>query len=95
MATITLSRPVTVEDREIAALELDLEKLTGADLEEATGEFDMLAPGFVGVAASDMRFLACVAARACGMPAEVFRKLPASTYARACMAVQVFLLGTE
>lgn len=91
---ITLPAPITVDGHDVTEITLDLDGLTGLDLEEAGREFDALAPGYVGMQVMDSRYLVCVASKACGLSVDVLRRLPAPVYTKVTLQVQGFLLGS-
>lgn len=91
---IEFSKEYTFEGKSYASIELDLDSLTGADLEAAeqaviatTGAFSTL------IAETSKPFQIAVAARAAKQPIEFFRKLPANDCTKVTLAVSNFLLG--
>ena len=74
---VKLSRPCKMGDKEITALDLDLEGLTGEDLVKAEREFLASNAGFVGVPSLQTEYQINLAARAAKVPAEDIRSLPA------------------
>jgi|WetSurMetagenome_2_1015567.scaffolds.fasta_scaffold01576_2 hypothetical protein len=89
---IKLSVPVKYEDIEKSEIVLDLDGLTGGDLEDA--EAEMLAAGIVPVMVdTSKRYMMFVAAKASGVPVEMLRTLKAPDATKICLAVQGFLMG--
>ena len=91
---IKLSRPLEHDGKTLDGLTLDLDKLTGLDVEFCAREATIAAGGAIAVLNLDVGFHAQVAARACGLPVEILRKLPAPDFIAATMAVQGFLFGS-
>lgn len=93
--TITLARPVTVEDETYTELVLDFEKLTGADIELAEMQFVAENPQNSIVMVKEMAkgFSAIMAARAAGVHVSVIRALSAPDYSKVTMRATVFLMS--
>jgi len=94
----TLSKTITVGEGETAkkqeVLELDLEKLTGADMDFCTREAGIAKGEPVRVLAIDLEFHIHVAARAADVEPSVLKKLSAPDYIEVATAVQGFLTGS-
>lgn len=88
---IKLSKPVEWEGERVEELNLNLDDLTGIDLEAAEREWVM--SGGVGMAETSKIYLLAVAARATGKRVEVLRRLSAKDYTKVSVMVQNFLLG--
>ena len=86
-----LSKPVEFEGEKITELRVDLEGLTGADLEAAEREWQASGGGGA-MAEVSKAYLLCVAARATGKRVELLRRLSAKDYSRLTVTVQNFLL---
>jgi hypothetical protein len=87
---ITLSKPIEHNSQTIAELDLDLDGLTGADLEQVEREFT--ASGHQGgIPETSKIYQAMVAARACRVPYDVLRTLPAKDYSKITLSVLTFL----
>lgn len=93
---IKLGRPLTVGDKPIDALTLNLDALTGADVEQCAREAQIGNGNVPPVSlVLDASFHAQVAARACGLDVATLRKLGARDYLAVTTAVQGFLLGAD
>lgn len=92
---IDLSRPVEWEGETRDHLDLDLERMTGRDLQAVEREMrkagvrDVLSPE------TDSRYLVALAARAARVDVELLESLPARDYTRVKMEAQGFLLGSD
>lgn len=98
----TLSKPLVLEPaagdvpaKTISSLTLDLDKLTGADVEMCAREATVAAGSPPVALVLDVGFHAQIAARASGLPVETLRKLRASDYLAVTTVVQGFLLGAD
>lgn len=93
--TVKLSRPLKVEGKELLELVLDLDKLTGVDVDSCLIEAASAAGMPVLIKQADTGFHAQMAALACGMPVELLRSLSARDYIRVTEAVQGFLAASD
>jgi len=93
--TVKLSRPLKVNDKELTEIVLDLEKLTGEDVEACLLEASEATGRPVAVKQVDTGFHAQLAAVASGVPVERLRALSAPDYIRVTTAVQGFLLASD
>ena len=87
-----LSKPLTFEEKTYEVLTLDLESLTGADMEQVEREFAALGQ-FSGMVETSKIFLAMLAARAAGVRVDLVKKLPLKDYSKLTMQGQTFLFG--
>lgn len=95
---ITLSKPFTFEGKEYKELTLDLNSITGNDIE--TAEIQFIAQNPEVAAQTPLKelskgFQAIIAAKAAKVPVELIKALPAADYSKVTMRVQVFLLKGE
>lgn len=96
--SITLKVPVTLGDGAVPVTVIDLsglDDLTGADVLFCRREAEAKSgtPVFYGIADSAYRLE--VAAKASGLPVELFLKLKASEFERVDNTVKLFLAGTD
>ncbi|MCD5324778.1 MULTISPECIES: phage tail assembly protein [Pontibacillus] len=92
---VTLKKPITFNNQEYRTLKLDLDKLTGQDIEDAELQYTVRNPDLS--AQTPMKdlskgFQAIVAAKAAGLPVDVIKSMSASDYGKVTRMVQVFLL---
>jgi len=88
---ITLSKPFSYEGKEYEDLTLDIESMTGEDLEAA--ERLIKAAGDAPVVPElSKAYQAILAARAAKVPVEMIRALPARDYSKVTMAIGNFLM---
>lgn len=95
---VKFKKPFTFEGKVFEGLTLDLEKLTGADVEEAEVQF--IGKSATIAAQTPLKemsksFQAILAAKAAGVVPEMLSALPASEYAKVTTKVQVFLLKQD
>lgn len=88
-----LRKPVEVDGKEIASVTLDLDKLTGTDVEMCARLAAAANGHAIDVLILDVGFHAQVASRACGLPVDVLRRMSAADYLALTTAVQGFFLG--
>lgn len=89
---IKLSRPVKIGDKEVTEIVLNLDALTGDDIEQV--ELEMQAQGrMAAVPETSKVYLMHIAARAAGVAVEDIRALPIKDVSRITVTVQNFLLG--
>ncbi|MFD2087831.1 phage major tail tube protein [Brevibacillus brevis] len=91
---LPLEKPLRVDDKEITSLTFDFDKLTGADIINATDE----ARQIIGFSPNDMQssaFRAVLAAKACGVLYHDLLRLGARDFYRAVTAAHAFLLGMD
>lgn len=93
--TVKLSRPLKVDDKDIAEVVLDFDKLSGADVEACEIEASERSGRPVAIKMIDTGFHAQLAARASGIPVERLRALSARDYIRVTTAVQGFLADAD
>lgn len=91
---IDLSKEYTFEGKSYKSIDLDLDSLTGADLEAAEQAVVATSGAFATLIAETSKpFQIAVAARAAKLPVEFFRSLPANDCTKVTLAVSNFLLG--
>lgn len=84
-------KPVIFEGDEYKEITLDLESLTGKDIQEVSNE--MLSQGIsLGLAEVNKTFLAAMAAKSANLPTEFMDNLPAREFSSITVQVQNFLL---
>ncbi len=88
---IKLSKPFAVNGIEIEEIDLNFDKLTGADLIAASRESVLLGDNSL-VHELSKQYLAVVAAKASGLNVDDIMKLPAKDFTAITLAVQDFLL---
>ncbi|MGG1392214.1 phage tail assembly protein [Brevibacillus brevis] len=91
---LPLEKPLKVDDKEITSLTFDFDKLTGADIINATDEARQIS----GFSPNDMQssaFRAVLAAKACGVLYHDLLRLGARDFYRAVTAAHAFLLGMD
>ena len=91
MAKIHLSKPLGWEGDARSDLDLDLENLTGQDVTRAEREAKALGDTEM-VREFSKTYLACVASRACKLPADAILALSARDFTMVTLTVQNFLL---
>lgn len=89
---IKFKKPFNFEGQEYESITLDLDALTGGDIEEAQFLVTMDKKSSGGVPELNKAFCAQVAALASKKPVEFVRALPAKEYAKVTLEVQTFLL---
>jgi tail assembly chaperone E/41/14-like protein len=95
MKIIKLSRPTTIDGKELTEISLDLESLRGKDLiEMETGFRKMYRGEYVPVLNIDSRYQSIVAGRASGINPDDLGELYAPDFAAVCGEVQSFLLSS-
>jgi len=87
---IKLTKSVEWEGTRIDELNLNLEALTGLDIEAAEREWVL--GGGSGMPETSKGFLIAVAARATGVRTDVLRRLSSKDYTKITVLVQNFLL---
>ena len=92
---IKLARAVDVDGKSIEEIDLNLDPLTGADMEFCLREAVAASGAPVVSPLIDTGFHAEVAARAAGITRTALRKLDAKSYLEVITHVQGFLLGTD
>jgi len=95
---IKLSKPVQFEGKEYKELVLDVDSLTGNDIELAENQF--IAQNAQIAAQTPLKdlskgFQAILAARAAKVPVEMIKALPAKDYSKVTIVIQNFLLSGE
>jgi len=88
---IKLNKPITINGVEMKEIELDFDKLTGADLISASRESGLLGDNAL-VPELSKQYLAVVAAKASGFNVDDIMKLSAKDFTAITLAVQNFLL---
>jgi len=88
---IKLNRPITINGVEMKEIELDFDKLTGADLISASRETRLLGDSPI-VPELSKQYMAIVAAKAAGLNVDDIMKLSARDFTAVTLAVQNFLL---
>jgi len=91
---IKLTKPTAWDEVTYTELDIDLERLTGADSLAVTRKLRKEYPKEpVLQPETDDRYVLAMAARAARVPEELFGALPLPEFARVKMEVQAFLLG--
>ena len=91
---IKLSKEYLFEGKSYTAVDLDLESLTGADIEAAEQTAVMTTgTGLTNFAEFCKPFQIALAARAAKQPVEFIRKMPAKDCSKITLAVGNFLVG--
>jgi hypothetical protein len=96
--TIVLSKTVQFEGREYKELFLDVDSLTGNDIEQAESQFIAQNPQIAAQTALkelSKGFQAILAAKATKVPVELIKALPAKDYSKITTKIQNFLLTGE
>lgn len=92
---VKLTRPKQFDGKEVTEIVLDLDSLTGTDIELAENQFTAQNPEISAstpVKWMSNAFLAIVAAKAAKVPVELIKSLSATDYSKVTMKVQVFLI---
>lgn len=95
---VVFNKPFNFEGKEYKEIELNLESLTGHDLEKAESQFINMNPQMATqtpLKEMSKGFQAIVAAMAAKQPIEFIRALPMNEYAKVTSRVMVFLLKGE
>lgn len=89
-----LSKPIEFEGEKIESLDLDFEKLTGADIEKAEMQYIAENPSNQMTMVKEMSkgYAAIVAAKAASVHVALIRKLSASDYSKITMRTTLFLM---
>lgn len=91
---VKLSKPLEVGDKKLDELDLNLEALTGADIDKCAREAAAAKGEVVRVLVLDHEFHIELAAKACGVEAAALKKMSAPDYVGLATAVQNFLTGS-
>jgi hypothetical protein len=91
---VKLSKALTVGDKTYESLPLDLEKLTGADVDFCAREAAAAKGALVLQLILDHEFHIQLAAKASGIEAAALKKLSARDYVGVATTVQAFLTGS-
>lgn len=92
ISVVTLSRPFMVGGNAVTELRLDLDKLTGEDMDNVESEIMVSGrPSFANPAMSSS-YCMRIAARALGVNYEELKRLPIRDASKVQVAVQNFLL---
>lgn len=97
-AFIEFKKPFQFEGETHKGIALNLDGLTGADIEQAEVTFTNLNPQMAAqtpLKEMNKGFLAIIAARAAKKPIEFIKALPAAEYSKVTTKVQVFLMSGE
>jgi hypothetical protein len=94
----TVSKTVETANGSVYMLVLDVESMTGKDIDycarEAGAMRGLAVPGGLGFV-TDHEFHIQVAAKACGQTVGALKELPARDYVEVATAVQSFLTGSD
>lgn len=93
---IAFNKPVSFDGQTINGISLDLENLTGEDIEKAEVQFVIGNPQIAAqtpLKEMSKGFLSILAAKASKKPVELIRKLSAPDYAKVTTKVQIFLMS--
>lgn len=86
------SKPYEFEGTKYESIELDLDKLSGEDMDEI--QVQLTAEGYImAVPAADTKLCAMLAARAAKKPFEFIKKLPVKDYLKITQEISIFLLN--
>lgn len=92
---IAFAKPIEWEEKTYSEIDLDLERLTGADSLAVTRALRKESPKDpVMQPETDDRYLVALAARAARVPQDVLLALPLGEYSRVKMETQAFLLAS-
>lgn len=95
---VRLSKPLVLGEgdakKEITELDLNLDALTGADVDFCVREASAAKGELVRVLVTDLDFHMQVAAKSSGLAVDVLRTLSARDYVEVATAVQGFLTGS-
>jgi sulfur carrier protein ThiS len=91
---IKLGKPFTVGDKSLEELDLKLEDLTGADIEQCVRDAQQTKGETVRVLVTDMDLHVQIAAKASGVSVNDLRRLKAPDFVEVVTAVQGFLTGS-
>jgi len=94
VAVVKLSKALIVGDKQIDTITMDLDALTGADIDFAVREATAAKGEVVRVLILDHEFHIQLAAKASGVDAALLKKLPARDYVEVATTVQGFLTGS-
>lgn len=92
---VKLRKPITFDGKLIESISLDLDSLTGEDIEKAEVQFMTNNPSIAAqtpLKEMSKGFLSIVAAKAAKKPLEFIKKLSAPDYSQVTTQVQVFLM---
>lgn len=89
---ITLSKPHMFEGKEYAEIDMDLDGLTGNDIEDAQNILTIEKNATSALPEFSKAYCAHIASRAAKLPVEMIRSLPVFDYNKVTGAVQDFLL---
>lgn len=95
---IKFAKPIEFEGKKYEEISLDLDSITGNDLELAENQFIAQNPEIAAQTALkelSKGYQSILAAKAAKVPVEFIKALPAREYSKVTMAVQVFLLKGE
>lgn len=94
----TLSKSITVGDGDakqtVDVLDLNLDAMTGADIDFCAREASAAKGESVRVLVTDLEFHIQVASRSSGVPVESLKKLSARDYVEVATSIQAFLTGS-
>lgn len=88
----TLSKPITIADKEYSELDIDFDSLTGYDMEQIASQPGCNS-GDANMNEFSKTYLMHVVARACKIPIQVVRQFSIKDATALTMMAQVFLVG--
>lgn len=91
---VPLSKPLAVGDKTLDALDMDLDALTGADVEMCVREASAAKGETVRVLVTDLDLHIQLAAKASGVAVADLKKLGARDFVEVATTVQGFLTGS-
>jgi hypothetical protein len=94
-AKIKLKRPLKVGNGEVVEIKLDLESLTGADIDMCISETIATKHNAVVLCEFDTEFHAQVAAKLSGIDRALFRSMDGGDYVRLLGPIRAFFLGSD
>jgi hypothetical protein len=91
---VKLSKPLTVGDKTLEALDMNLDALTGADVEFCVREASAAKGETVRVLVTDLDLHVQIASKASGVSVNDLRRLGAADFVEVATTVQGFLTGS-
>jgi hypothetical protein len=92
---IKLAHPLTVDGKPVAEVALDLESLTGADIEQCVREAGAASGQVVVAYEIDVEVHAQIAAKLSGLGRDVFRTMHARDYRKVMSPIRAFFLDSD
>lgn len=92
---VKLSKPIKVGDKEIAEVTLDVDALTGADIDQCFREASVAGGGGFTIEECDKELHAQVAAKLSGLDRALFRTMNGRDYIALLKPIRSFFLGAD